>query len=461
MELKKIKIRNKKGFSLVEALIFSLIAVIVVVVFYKTFANGAKVLRDSRARIAASQVANERMEVVRNVPYENLTTDPDDGWHIEEFETLTRSKIVFDVQTEITYVDDDYDNDAEDQRPNDYKQIKVYVKWKSEGLDKVIEVISFVAPPGSEELLDGGVLEIDIHQSDGQPVDNANVVVRKASDGTSLFSDQTMSNGLIKLIGYDTGDAIYEVSVDRSNYYPVKTMHPIDDPSGIIPSDDVHATVWTGRWNKTIVFDKLASFNLKTMDPFGNAIGNIDFEIEGGRNLGTYKDTGLTAYSYEKMEHASNVSGEFSLSGESPGKYIFNYLTTTNNDNYLFWKIEPYYNATRNIFDVAPGQTSNFTIKLLDESFPAIFLKVDDGVTPISDVIVELKSDSLSYLKTQTTDQFGYVYFPIEEGGAITPLLNGEEYQISINEDGYDSIESSPITVSNLTEQTLSLTPSL
>lgn len=446
------KTKNKKsGFTLVEVLVFSLIVVIVVLTFYRTFASGAKVLRDARARMTASQVANEQFEILRNIPYEKLL-NVNSGGAIQHSQELIKSGIAFTVVTDIAYNDDVYDDVATgtDLRPQDYKQVSVTVSWKSSGETKKIILYSQFAPPGTEELYNGGILSVDIRQSDGTPVNGATVEVSNINTGQVLNTEETLADGKVYLIGYVPEDKKYKITVRKNGYYPVDTMPPYTGIANTYDPVDVHASVvLAGIWQKTIIFDPLASLSLRTEDPLGNSVGDIDFSLEGGRKMGDL--AGASFYSFVKSLHNTNSSGNYTFSNESPGKYMFEYGTSANNSNYEFWKMQPFYENVKTNFFVNPNAVTDVKAIVVPKNVPSIFLKVVDKVdlTPLSDATVTVKNESLAYDQNQLTDKFGQVYFP-KNDSTIIPLQN-VEYSIKVQAAGYHDQDFN-LTVNNLTK---------
>lgn len=459
------KNKNKKGFSLVEVLIFSLIVVIVVVTFYKTIASGTIVLRDARARIAATQVANEVFETLRNIPYDDLVAD-DDG-PIFKSKGMDKSGINFIVKTDISYVDDGYDSTAgeTDVKHTDYKNVQVIVSWKSSGVEKNIKMHTHIAPPGTEELYNGGILDIGVRRSDGvTPIDDATVQVFRASDNYLVHEYSTEFNGRAYFPGTDVGT--YKVVVSKSGYDTVETMIPFNGGSQpYYPAYENPVVTLAGITHMNIYIDPLASLSLKTEDPAGNSIGNIDFSLEGGRLLGSYVQY---YYSYPKSNRNTNSSGEFTFLNQSSGTYYFDYLDTSNNENYIFWKTQPLKDpTTNNNFFVNAGETTDVKAILVPKNSPSLFLRVVDEVeanpdpavatnpTPFSDAKVTVSSEALSYSKEQMTDKFGRVYFGQDADGSI----QNAEYKVKIEGvPGYQDKEIN-ITVNNLTDQDIKMDP--
>ena len=82
----------KKGFTLVEAMVFLFIFSVTVVTFYRTFASGTKAISNVKSRIVATALANEKMEIVRNLDYEAVGTDGGaPAGSIPQEETVTKN----------------------------------------------------------------------------------------------------------------------------------------------------------------------------------------------------------------------------------------------------------------------------------------------------------------------------------------------------------------------------------
>jgi len=63
---------SKKGFSLVEAIIVAALATIVFGALFSSFQYSLKLVNNSRAKLSALSVANDRMEYFRSLPYDSV-----------------------------------------------------------------------------------------------------------------------------------------------------------------------------------------------------------------------------------------------------------------------------------------------------------------------------------------------------------------------------------------------------
>jgi len=121
----------KNGFSLIEIVIGIALFLIIALGVYGAFRLSVKVVHQSKARITAIMLANERIEEVRNLPYNDIgTVGGIPSGDIPQTENVVKNGVVFTVKTTISYVDDPFDGTAPDDFvPNDYKRVKVKVFW--------------------------------------------------------------------------------------------------------------------------------------------------------------------------------------------------------------------------------------------------------------------------------------------------------------------------------------------
>ncbi len=74
MQNVKGKRQNRLGFTLVETLVAAGLMAIVFVSLATAFQGAIKLLGENKARSTAIALANEKMELIRNLPYEEIGT---------------------------------------------------------------------------------------------------------------------------------------------------------------------------------------------------------------------------------------------------------------------------------------------------------------------------------------------------------------------------------------------------
>lgn len=452
----------KSGFTLIEALVFLFIFTTTVFTFYETMTIGMVAMANSKARIGAIKLANEKMEMIRNIDYSNIgiVDGNPEGIIASSEDDVIRGDRHYYINTVVQYVDDDLDGkmeDADSERPDDYKSVRITVFWEKNNIDKSVQLLSLFIPPGIEEVHEGGILKIRVVDFSNQPINGAKVTIINTETGTN-FSDFT-DNGYIFLTGYKESIQKYQVFVEKSGYYSVHTYDPYP-VSPFLPSE-VHGTVLDGSYNPmSLITDKLSRLNIYTKDMLGNAIPNLDFSLEGGKNIGSEQESGKSVYSYNK-DLSSDSSGKekiFDTATEetSPGLYSFIFDNDTTTSGYEFVKMDMA-TIVASDFWLAPDSEIDavalFAKKDVDSFFATVVGKLD-GV-PIEGIEVNLKNLSSGYDSKAVTDQFGRVYFPLVED--IVPVLPGT-YDVTIDGsvDGYVDF-SDTVDIDKLTKKTLEL----
>ena len=105
----------KRGFTLIEVLITLMVLTIVEMAIYSGFQFSMKSMRYAKAKTNAVGLANEKMEELRNLPYDNLSTAAGlvlPHGAILDSQTIVKSGTKYTVLIDIRYVDDPYDGVA-------------------------------------------------------------------------------------------------------------------------------------------------------------------------------------------------------------------------------------------------------------------------------------------------------------------------------------------------------------
>src|SRR5690606_13925038 len=85
----------------------------------------------NRARISAKHLAQEKMELIRNLPYDEIGTQGGiPSGSLLQNESIQQNGLNFNVKTDIIYIDDPFDDTSpDDLLPTDYKRVRVDVSW--------------------------------------------------------------------------------------------------------------------------------------------------------------------------------------------------------------------------------------------------------------------------------------------------------------------------------------------
>lgn len=128
--------------KLVELIIGAAVLIVIAIFVYRGFSGMIQTSRITRTQNLAATVGAEHLEIIRNLPQENLGIEGlEPGGLIPERTTYERGKTSFDVYSEIENIDHELDGlGVADPNPVDFKKIYVTVSCEACG----IEPINFV-----------------------------------------------------------------------------------------------------------------------------------------------------------------------------------------------------------------------------------------------------------------------------------------------------------------------------
>ncbi len=456
-----------KGVSIVEALVVVFLMSIILVTFYSVFSLGTKHVVDSKNRLGAIALANEKMEIVRNLDYEDIGTKKDNGdgtysygipaGDILEEEEVEKSGKTYYVETFVQYVDDSWDGtlggDPNDDIPNDYKKVSIRVGWedKNDIHNEVFLVSSFV-PDGIENDIGGGILSINVIDSQGSAVSQASVNVVNSDEDIDVTT-LTDSTGNVIFVGAPAGTQNYAIYVSKSDYYSVQTYPPY--PTSSFYPNDVHVSVEEGGLTtKALITDVASDLKIVFKNPFSENISGIDFNLYGGRDIGNLPDAESTVvYDYDE-DLTSNSSGEVNISDISEGTYELNLTSEEQENYYVFENSEE---QTQEIeISLPPDTDLEEEITLADRSVNSLVViaRNGDDNSPIAGASIELSNSDLGYFASIETNDSGMVFFPSE-----LPELEQDTYDIKITASGYSEHNGTTEEISGLEIYQVELNP--
>lgn len=441
---------------LIEALTVLFIFSLIVVTFFSVFSVGLRYIQDAKNRLSALSVANEKIEIIRNLFYDDIgTVSGTVSGNIPQDQTITENNHQFTVHTEVTYVDDSFDGIGFSDTVwfEDYKKVIVTVSWNNGGNTEKVELVSRFVPPGKEvPHIGDGILSVNVFsdQSGGVVVSGAKVAIKNLDTGIDTFGI-TDASGNVTFMGNTITDSIqkYQLTITKDDYETVATMPPY--PDSVYNPVDVHASVVTGVMNvKNIAQNKLANIKIAVVDYLDQSIENAEFNLIGGRKLGTNAaDPDISIYNFDE-DGTTDSSGEKLFSSISPGVYTFSLIDSTLAD----YEIINFNPAT--IFSLLPEDgTLNVKAKLASKAATALLVTVVDNVgdLPIAGATVKLTNVALGYDKELLTASDGKAFFP----DSSDPFLP-ETYHLKVTADGFSDKELDvTVTANNLKKEEIRL----
>ncbi|NCU41590.1 MAG: hypothetical protein EOM19_02590 [Candidatus Moranbacteria bacterium] len=422
-----------KAFTLIEVLLVIFIASTVVATFLNVFSQGSRLLLESKKSLVATSLANEYMEMIRNLSYDavgisgGIPSGP-----LQAIETKEKNGTQYTIYTDVRYKDDPYDGilggSPNDFVNTDYKLVTIRISWGSEGSQQDVRLSSIFVPPGMETSLGAGTLAINIIDAFGMGVPFVSITIKNDSEGI-LFSTVTDELGNIFLPGAPEAQQSYEIVASKLSYETVSTYPPY--PLSAFTPIDEHSSVLEGELtNKVIVMNPLAHLDIFFKDFVGNPLSNMQIQLIGGRLLGTLP-TLDDLYAYDNS-FVTDTEGRISLDGMSPGTYSLFFSEEVENE-FEFISMKPTLDQEERKFFLEPGTSSevNVIFSPRNKTMLSVLVKESVGEEPLSGTRVRLQNLS-GYDKEILTNEQGIALFYEE----TVPLEIGL-YDMSIALDGY------------------------
>jgi len=259
-----------EGFSLIETIVGIVLMLFVFVGIFGVAQMGIKLVGQSGARITATALANQKIELARNLPYDKVgTIGGIPNGSILETETITRNRITFTVKTTIVYVDDPFDNlFPNDPLSADYKRIKVKVFWPGI-LGNPVFLQTDIAPKGIETTGGGGIISILVFDANGQPVPQADVQVENASISPPInVHYQTNDQGRLFIPGSPVCNDCYKITATKTGYSLERTYAVNEQVRGITlatPNKPLVSVIEGKMSEVSFTIDQLSAKTVKTI----------------------------------------------------------------------------------------------------------------------------------------------------------------------------------------------------
>jgi adhesin HecA-like repeat protein len=221
----KFFIRQKSGLTLIEVVVGTGLMLTVFLGIFGLIQLSFKVVAQSKARITATALANQKIELTRNLTYNDVgTIGGIPAGSIPETATTTLNGVVYNIKTTVTYIDDPFDGTSPaDSAPWDYKRFKVLVTWEG-FLGGSVFLVSDISPKGLETVGSGGIISILVFDASGQPLPQADVHVENTFVTPAIDAFyQTDDQGRLFLPGAPVCDICYKITASKTDHSSERT----------------------------------------------------------------------------------------------------------------------------------------------------------------------------------------------------------------------------------------------
>lgn len=437
---------GSKGQTLISTLIGIAIFLILANALFTLIRGSFSIISFNRARITARHIAQEKIELIRNLPFDDIgTAGGIPSGTIAQEEVQTRNGLAFTVKTDVIYVDDTFDNTVpNDLLPTDYKRVRVEVSWGgiSASRGNPVIFVTDIAPKGVESTAGGGTLSIFVIDANGEPVPQADVQIVAATTPAVNLALQTSDNGRLILPGAPPCTACYRITVTKNGFSTERTYSTSEVANPAKP----HVTVLAGQLSEiAFSIDQTSTLVIRST---GNRAGGfaptgpIAFTMRGAKTIGT-TTSGTPVYKYDQTL-STNGSGDLTLSTLEWDNYQIT-MTGTNPDISGNNPLTP--------LSIQPNTNLTYTFATDAHTTNSLLITfVTDSQTPIASVSATLNTTPLP--QTIESGESGNPDF----GEAFFANLNAASYQLTATASGYIDYTGN-ISVSGRTQETVVLTP--
>lgn len=411
--------QTQAGFTLAEVIVGAALFAFIAVAVYQGYTTLLQLVAASRVKITATNLANEQIELIRNMPYSNVgEVSGIPVGVIPQIQTLVRDGYTFTVNTTVRNIDDPFDGTIggapNDTSPADYKLVELGIDCTNCKNFQTMTVSTRVAAKSLETSSTNGALFVRVFDGNGQPVSNANVnIVNTQITPSIVIDDVTSNNGMLQIVDVPPGVNAYKISISKSGYttdqtYATSTGNP--NPS------KPHATVVIQQVTQvSLTIDKVSTLNLSTVTESCAPVANVPFSIVGSKLIGSSPNV----YKYNQS-FSTDAGGGKTLNAMEWDTYSI----ALTGGSYRLAGVNPLMPVT-----LLPDSTQNAQFIITTKNPRLLMVTVKDSGTglPVSGATVTL-SDGGSYSEVLVTGR-GYLNQTDWSGGSgQSDFINQTQY---------------------------------
>lgn len=384
------------------------------------------ILNFTQARTTAKHLALEQIELIRNLPYDDIgTIGGIPQGVIPQTQSARKNGLDYTLTTTVIYIDDPFDQLAPtDTLPTDYKRIRVDVSWGGLSASRTnpITMITDASPRGLETSAGGGTLSILVFDSNSLPIGQATVTIVSSGINPPVnLTVQTGNDGRVILPGTPICNNCYRITATKNSYSTERTYAS----SEIANPSKPDATVLEEQVTQlSFAIDLLSTLTIRstsTRESGFAPLGGQSFSLRGDKIIGTTNQD-VPVYKYDQ-----------SLSTNSSGELVINNLEW---DNYHFTNQSSSFDlaGTNSLLPIEVISNSNLTFSYSlnpDSQHSLLTIFKEASGSAIASVSARLftGTEEASSSSGLTTDpDFGQIFFP---------SLSASTYTLEASASGY------------------------
>jgi hypothetical protein len=422
------------GFTLVETLVGASIFVLLALSGYRAFGVLMDAVSASQAKIAGTTLANEKFEIMRNLPFTDVGIIGGlPVGKIQRTENIIRDNFSFVIQTTIRSVDDPFDGtiggSPADTSPADYKLVDLDITCPSCKIFSPLSFTTLIAPHALETASTNGALFIRVFDSSGVGVAGASVkIVNTQTNPDTIIDEITDNSGWLRIVDAPVGINAYNIIATKTGYTQDQT-YPIGGGAGVDPIIRDSTVVLQQVTQTSLTIDKTSILNISTVDSTCAALPSIGFSLTGTKTIG---NPSVLKYPTQN------------LNTDATGNYLIQNLEW---DTYKVLLTSPSYDLAGSTllpsFTINPNENKTLNLVAVPHLDKALLVSVTDSVgNIINGATVELKRGVFNETKTTNSG-------PCSTPGQVfwNGLTSGT-YTLTVSKPGFQTYTNSSLNIS-------------
>ncbi len=438
---------KRKGFTLIETLVSSAIFILLTFSGYKAFGVLMNAVTASRAKLAATSIANEKFEIIRNLPY--LDVGILGGLPVGKLtrtQNISRDNYSFTIQTTIRSVDDPFDGTIGGNPPDsssaDYKLADLDITCTNCKNLSPLKFTTLIAPRALETASNNGALFVQIFDAGGVPVSNATLrIVNTQTNPDTIIDEVTDNNGWVKIVDAPPGINAYNIVATKSGYTQDQTYIPGGGagPNPLTPDPTVVVQQVT---QTPLSIDKVSSLMVSTVDSDCATLPSIGFSLTGSKLIGA-----PAVLKYPTQNFTTDTLGTFNIPNLEWDP-AYGVLLSSASYDLAGTTLLPN-------FALNPNENQNLKLVVVPHVNTALLVTVKDSVNnPINGATVQLQKGEFNQTKTTNS---GTCATP---GQTFWNGLASGTYSLTVSKSGYTTYENNSLNITpSWQNQTIILNP--
>lgn len=438
-------IKSKHGSSVLEVILAIAITALIAVPVLSLFTSGTLLLYHAKTRVTAISLANEQLELIRNLPYDSVGTSGGiPTGSLPQTQTTQINAVPYTIDTDITYVDDVYDKIAPlDLLSTDYKKVTITITWPVANTTSSVTLTSTIAPNGIETNTNGGTIFIQVYDSStipSTPIQGATVKITAPTTNPPVsLTKKTNSSGIYVLAGTPPGVEAYHIKVSKAGYHSAET-YPTDAVNNPNPSPaDLNVLVGETTNQYFEIAPLVTSMTIQVTDDSTGLPVSTTLTIHGEKTIGT-DGSGAPIYKYNKTV-TTDAEGNYQETNFETDTYHIDFDANSGYTLAGYSPILPY--------TALPSTTSTVNIIASTATPPTVLFTITDanGIV-LSNATVRLYTAGLSVDTTLLTNSAGQAFF--------SNFGTSGSYQVDITLTGYQPYTTN-LTLTQHDDETIAL----